>query len=190
MAEKFGLDFVIVDSGAAARAAAQSRQRRQPVPGVPADDRQPAWLRGPKAQRLLRRGPRPRQPTAQAFDLLILDEAHHVAPAAPRQRYAVDSQQTKLIRRLAPHFEHRLFLSATPHNGYPESFTALLEIIDDQRFARGMRPGPAAQRETVVRRLKSQITVDADGHPEVRRARTPGRSPSTTRTPSGRRTRC
>ncbi|MGH3224009.1 MAG: hypothetical protein ACRDPY_35910 [Streptosporangiaceae bacterium] len=51
------------------------------------------------------------------FDLLILDEAHHVAPAAPKQRYAVDSQQTKLIRWLAPHFEHRLFLSATPHNG-------------------------------------------------------------------------
>jgi len=96
------------------------------------------------------------------FDLLILDEAHHVAPAAPKQRYAVDSQQTKLIRWLAPHFEHRLFLSATPHNGYPESFTALLEIIDDQRFARGVDPDPVAQKDTVIRRMKSQIT-EADG---------------------------
>ena len=88
-----------------------------------------------------------------------------MAPAAPKQRYAVDSQQTKLIRWLAPHFEHRLFLSATPHNGYPESFTALLEIIDDLRFVRGVDPDPVAQRETVIRRMKSQIT-DAAGNPK------------------------
>jgi SNF2 family DNA or RNA helicase len=100
----------------------------------------------------------------RTFDLLILDEAHHVAPAAPKQVYAVDSQQTKLIRRLAPHFTHRLFLSATPHNGYQASFTALLEILDDQRFARGVPPGPAAVKETVVRRLKRDI-VNADGSP-------------------------
>ena len=106
------------------------------------------WLRGAEGaaaadEVLAGRGP-DRYP--RTFDLLILDEAHHVAPAAPKQRYAVDSQQTKLIRRLAPHFEHRLFLSATPHNGYPESFTALLEMIDNQRFARGVDPDPAAQR--------------------------------------------
>ena len=58
----------------------------------------------------------------------------------------MDSQQTKLIRWMAPHFKHRLFLSATPHNGYQESFTALLEIIDDQRFARGVKPDPKAPR--------------------------------------------
>ena len=42
------------------------------------------------------------------------------------------------VRQLADTCEHRLFLSATPHNGYPESFTALLEIIDDQKFARSI----------------------------------------------------
>ena len=118
-------------------------------------------LRGAKAERLLQEVLDP-DGEKRAFDLLILDEAHHVAPAAPKQRYAVDSQQTKLIRWLAPHFEHRLFLSATPHNGYPESFTALLEIIDDQRFARGVDPDPVVQKETVVRRMKGQIT-EPDG---------------------------
>ncbi|MCH7231609.1 DISARM system SNF2-like helicase DrmD [Glycomyces sp. L485] len=125
------------------------------------------WLRGPKAERLLfgelLRGAA--EDTKPFFDLLILDEAHHIAPAAPKQRYAVDSQQTKTMRELSKHFTHRLFLSATPHNGYPESFTALLEILDPARFARGVEPSPAAQQEVVIRRLKSSI-VGSDGEPE------------------------
>src|SRR2546427_9462152 len=69
--------------------------------------------------------------------LLILDEAHNAAPASGA-RYAIDSQFTKSIRELAPKFEHRLFLSATPHNGHSNSFSALLEILDPQRFCRGV----------------------------------------------------
>jgi hypothetical protein len=62
------------------------------------------------------------------FDLLILDEAHNVAPSG-RGKYATDSLRTQALRHLAPHFEYKLFLSATPHNGYPESFAALLELL-------------------------------------------------------------
>ena len=100
------------------------------------------------------------------FDLQILDEAHHVAPAAPRQRYAVDSQQTKLIRWLAPHFEHRLFLSATPHNGHSNSFSALLEILDPQRFCRGVPVTPKHRDEVIVRRLKEDIRDIQGGFPK------------------------
>ena len=125
------------------------------------------WLRGPKAERLLfgellRGADGDSRPF---FDLLILDEAHHIAPSAPKQRYAVDSQQTKTIRELARHFSHRLFLSATPHNGYQESFTALLEILDPSRFVRGVEPSPEAQADVVIRRLKSSIR-GPDGEPE------------------------
>lgn len=35
-----------------------------------------------------------------------------------RGRDAIDSLCTKALRTLGPHFEHRLFLSATPHNDY------------------------------------------------------------------------
>ena len=65
----------------------------------------------------------------RAFDLLIVDEAHQIAPAAVG-RYAKDSLRTQALRRLAPHFEHRLFLTATPHNGYRESFESLLETLE------------------------------------------------------------
>ncbi|NLX99274.1 MAG: DEAD/DEAH box helicase [Rhodopirellula sp.] len=71
------------------------------------------------------------------YDVLILDEAHNCAPSG-RGNYAIDSMRTDAIRLLAPHFEHKLFLTATPHNGYSESFTGLLELLDNQRFARAM----------------------------------------------------
>ncbi|RME96981.1 MAG: helicase, partial [Chloroflexi bacterium] len=49
------------------------------------------------------------------FDLLVVDEAHNVAPSG-RGRYATDSLRTTAIRTIVPHFEHKLFLTATPHN--------------------------------------------------------------------------
>src|SRR5690606_13791919 len=128
------------------------------------------WLKDTRAQSLLdevlagvdhRRTPR-------TFDLLIVDEVHTAAPSG-RGRYAVDSLRTKAIQRLAPHCEHRLFLSATPHNGYRESFTALLELLDPQRFARGVDPNPEQLARVLVRRLKrelrEELPPDPDGSP-------------------------
>ena len=102
----------------------------------------------------------PRYP--RTVDLLVVDEAHNVAPAGSG-KYAVDSLRTKAIRELAPHCEHRLFLSATPHNGYPESFSALLELLDDQRFARGVRPSDEQLDRAMVRRLKRDLPKRWDG---------------------------
>jgi SNF2-related domain len=100
--------------------------------------------------------------------LLILDEAHHAAPASGR-KYAIDSQITKGIRELAPKFEHRLFLTATPHNGHPNSFAALMEILDPQRFIRGQGEIEPAQLEPVmVRRLKEDLRRLGQTFPERR----------------------
>ena len=60
-----------------------------------------------KARLLAHLGPRARR------GLFILDEAHAAAPAT-RSKYAVDSETTRTIRDLAPRFDNRLFLSATP----------------------------------------------------------------------------
>lgn len=97
--------------------------------------------------------------------LLILDEAHHAAPASG-QRYAIDSQFTRAVRDVAKRFEHRLFLSATPHNGHANSFSALLEILDPQRFCRGVTVNPKAREAVMVRRLKEDLRVIQGGFPE------------------------
>ncbi len=90
--------------------------------------------------------------------ILILDEAHVAAPASA-SKYAVDSRITKVIRDdIGPRFENRLFLSATPHNGHSNSFSALLEILDPQRFTRGVKVESAEQLAPVmVRRLKEDL---------------------------------
>ena len=58
--------------------------------------------------------------------LLILDEAHNAAPVSG-SKFAIDSKLTRALRDLAGRFEHKLFLSATPHNGHSNSFSALLK---------------------------------------------------------------
>lgn len=89
--------------------------------------------------------------------LLILDEAHVAAPASA-SKYATDTDITRAIRDLAPRFDNRLFLSATPHNGHSNSFSALLEILDPIRFTRGVPvEGKRDLDAIMVRRLKRDL---------------------------------
>jgi SNF2 family DNA or RNA helicase len=98
--------------------------------------------------------------------LLILDEAHNAAPASGA-RYAIDSYFTRVVRDIGQRFEHRLFLSATPHNGHSNSFAALLEILDPQRFCRGVPvKGPKLLEQVMVRRLKEDLRQISGGFPE------------------------
>jgi hypothetical protein len=100
-----------------------------------------------------------------AGSLLILDEAHNVAPASSA-RYAIDSKLTSAMRDLAPRFEHKLFLSATPHNGHSNSFSALLELLDPQRFCRGVPVDAALRDQVMVRRLKSDLAAVGEDFPK------------------------
>jgi SNF2 family DNA or RNA helicase len=88
--------------------------------------------------------------------LLILDEAHNAAPASG-SKFAIDSKLTRAIRDLAGRFEHKLFLSATPHNGHSNSFSALLEILDPSRFCRGVAVRKQDLDDVMVRRLKEDL---------------------------------
>ncbi|MFO0592644.1 MAG: DISARM system SNF2-like helicase DrmD [Polyangiaceae bacterium] len=93
----------------------------------------------------------------RARSLFILDEAHAAAPSSA-STLARDSDTTKAVRDLARRFEHRLFLSATPHNGHSGSFSALMEILDPQRFTRHVPiTNRRLLREVMVRRLKTDL---------------------------------
>ena len=93
--------------------------------------------------------------------LLILDEAHHAAPSSGG-RYGIETKFTRAVRDLGGRFEHRLFLSATPHNGHSNSFSTLLELLDPYRFTRGVKVrGKKALEDVMVRRLKEDIRAVA-----------------------------
>lgn len=98
--------------------------------------------------------------------LLILDEAHHAAPASGG-RLGIETKFTRAIRDLAGRFEHRLFLSATPHNGHSNSFSTLLELLDPYRFTRGVKVrGKKVLDDVMVRRLKEDIRAVQGGFPK------------------------
>lgn len=98
------------------------------------------------------------------WDLLIVDEAHNLTPSP----FGNESDLCKMLRTIAPYFEHKLFLTATPHNGHTRSFTGLLELLDPVRFSQTEELGPAARErveEVVIRRLKREV----NGHSERKR---------------------
>ena len=98
--------------------------------------------------------------------LLILDEAHHAAPSSGG-RYGIETKFTRAIRDLGGRFEHRLFLSATPHNGHSNSFATLLELLDPYRFTRGVPVrGKNALEDVMVRRIKEDIREVQGGFPK------------------------
>lgn len=166
MRDKFGLDFVIINSERLREVRRSYGLHANPFLLFPRVIVSMAWLPGVRAQRMLRdvytQAAQVNSAKRFAFDVLVVDEAHHVAPASPSavgggRGYAVDTQRTEAVRELANRCEHRLFLSATPHNGHPESFTALMEMIDSRRFSRGALLDGRALREVTVRRLKADL---------------------------------
>ena len=163
MSRRFGLHFEVYDREFVAR-----RRRQRGFSVNPWATHNRFIISYP----LLRR-PEHLEPLIQQLDkrgrrktLLILDEAHTVAPSSPanNSRYSIDSKITGIVRdRVAPSFENRLFLSATPHNGHSNSFSALLEILDPQRFTRGVAVRGVEQlRPVMVRRLKRDIRALID----------------------------
>lgn len=163
MREKFGLDFRIVDTAYIKRLRRERGIHANPWTSFPRLIASMDWMKSGEGYRLLKDVLPPYISYPRKFDILVVDEAHNVAPSSS-SRYAIPSQRTNLIRRLAPHFEHKVFLSATPHNGYTESFTGLLELLDDQRFARTAEPDPRQLQRVMVRRLKTDL-VDESGNP-------------------------
>jgi hypothetical protein len=92
------------------------------------------------------------------WDLIIVDEVHNLTPAP----FGEESDLCQMLRQIAPLFEHRIFMTATPHNGHTRSFTGLLELLDPVRFSQTNEMKPAEKErvsEVRIRRLKRQINA-------------------------------
>ncbi len=163
MLEKFGLEFRIVDTAYIKQLRRDRGIHVNPWSSFPRLITSMDWVKSGEGLRLFKDILPPDITYPRKFDLLVVDEAHNVAPSSSGS-YVLESQRTKLIRTLSPHFSHRLFLSATPHNGYQASFTSLLELLDDQRFARTGEVDPKQLQRVMIRRLKKDI-LDSEGKP-------------------------
>lgn len=158
MQEKFALPFELVDR--------PQTLRLQREIGIDANawrshDRIIAsyhYLKQPDVLEQFRATAEPGSDGRLRWDLLIVDEAHNLAPAS----FGSDSDVSQMLQRIAPWFEHRVFLTATPHNGHTRSFSGLLEALDPVRFTRKSELDGEDRRrvgEAVIRRLKSEVNA-------------------------------
>jgi len=100
---------------------------------------------------------------APRFDVIIVDEAHHVS----RIRYGKKQQTTmnyRLLEALRGHTRDLLFLSATPHQGDNFQFWSLINLLDDHLFDSpdAMMRHRSLLNRVMIRRTKREV-VDAEG---------------------------
>jgi len=99
------------------------------------------------------------------FDLIIVDEAHHVS----RIRYGKKTQTTqnyRLLEALRGHTRDLLFLTATPHQGDNYQFWSLINLLDDHLFdsPQALLSHRSLLNRVMIRRTKREVT-DAEGNP-------------------------
>jgi superfamily II DNA or RNA helicase len=69
----------------------------------------------------------------QRWDAVVIDEAHQVAKphqSRPDQRMRMDRWELAEALASSDRVRHLLLLTATPHNGYTDSFASLLRMLD------------------------------------------------------------
>jgi len=108
----------------------------------------------------LKRQPRfDRLMAAPRWDLVIVDEAHHLS----RIRYGKKVQATqnyRLAEALRSHTRDLLFLSATPHQGDAFQFWSLISLLDDHLFdsPEAVEQHRGLLNRVMVRRTKREVT--------------------------------
>ena len=155
--QRFALDFRIVDGAEDRRLRKELGEQSNPWSLYPRIIASPHYLKSTGPLDAFVAGcSAPIHPHAP-WDLLVVDEAHHLAPTT----HGPETLLTRMLRTVAPWFEHRVFLTATPHDGYSSSYTGLLEILDPVRFRKTAAPTAAErrrQRAVVIRRTRRSLS--------------------------------
>ena len=161
MEEKFALGFDIVDKASTHRLQKEMGLDANPWRALPRIITSYHYLRQPDVlEQFIAncRSTQTHQGAQLPWDLLIVDEAHNLMPS----NFGGDSDLAEMLRLLTPWFEHRLFLTATPHNGHTRCFSGLLEQLDPVRFTRTPAftdKERAMIGDVLIRRLKSEINA-------------------------------
>ena len=160
--EKFNLRFTILDSKEAARITREQGTEVNPWTVTPRAITSMTYLAQEEVKEAFRSAADKRMrgdAIGAPWDVLIVDEAHNFAPSS----LGTESRRTRMLRDLNPFFEHRLFLTATPHNGFTWSFTGLLELLDPVRFHQAPELTESQKRHrdaVMVRRLKRDLNTN------------------------------
>ncbi|QEP45087.1 DEAD/DEAH box helicase [Ectothiorhodospiraceae bacterium BW-2] len=87
------------------------------------------------------------------WDIIVIDEAHNVA------RRGSNSQRSKLAQLLSGRSDTLIMLSATPHDGKPESFASLVNMLDATAISheKDYQHDDFSDKGLVVRRFKKDV---------------------------------
>lgn len=87
------------------------------------------------------------------WDIIIIDEAHNVAERGSQ------SQRSKLAKLLSRRSDSLIMLSATPHDGKPESFASLMNMLDATAIANPSEYDfdDFKDKDLIVRRFKKDV---------------------------------
>ena len=91
--------------------------------------------------------------SAAHWDVVIIDEAHHVAARTEDEQ----TLQHELAAWLSDATDALLLLTATPHDGYDENFASLLRLVDPVLAPAGQALDFGRYERHLVRRLKKHI---------------------------------
>ena len=91
------------------------------------------------------------------WDIIVIDECQNVAE---RAKGAQKSQRAKLAERLATRSETLILLSATPHDGKPESFASLMNMLDPTAIANPSDYGKDDIKDLYLRRFRKDVLAD------------------------------
>jgi SNF2 family DNA or RNA helicase len=91
------------------------------------------------------------------WDIIVIDECQNVAE---RARGAQKSQRARLAERLATRSETLILLSATPHDGKPESFASLMNMLDPTAIANPSAYTKDDIKDLYLRRFRKDVIAD------------------------------
>lgn len=99
---------------------------------------------------------------AENWDLVIIDEAHKIAkPHQTTKGSDPTMKRYQLGKKLASSTEHLLLLTATPHNGYRDTFASLLELLNPE-IVKGKIPDISIQKNVAMNHVCQRRRSDVE----------------------------